>query len=137
MKHLIIWLFLVLCMQANAQSEVVGKKVADAYNAATLDKMTESEIRWQNFLAEKMCIIHNSSTDKPGSFTEITLQSAGGDNLSELTTETFNPLVYGITPLPSEHQYLKIMGTDKIIFVYSMDRLLVMYNRHLTNLKKS
>lgn len=137
MKHQIIWLALVLAIQVNAQSEVAGKKVVEAFGQSEVVKMNEGEILWQNFLADKMCIIQEISTDKNVDYTEISLTGSGKLNLSELTTENFNPFVYGITPIQSEHQYLKIAGSDKIIFVYSMDRLRVMYERHLTNLKKS
>lgn len=137
MKHQIIWLFIALAFQVNAQNEIAGKKVNEAFGKSTIEKMSTSEIEWQNFLAENMCTVNELPSGKNATYPEIDLSNNGSLNPSEITTENFNPLVAGITPLQSEHQHFKISGTNKVLFVFSLDRLKVLYSRYQTNQKKS
>jgi len=137
MKHQIIWLALVLAIQTNAQTEVAGKKVVEAFGQTEVGKMNEGQILWQNFLADNMCAVNEITDEKSAGYDEINLESTGKIDISNLTSSNFNPFLHHIIPLQSEHQYLKIAGSNKVVFVYSMDRLRVMYDRYLINHKKS
>lgn len=133
MKTLFVVVLALCSLGAIGQSANTGKKPGGNSTGKTVQPSNTEHPDWQNFLATHMCIIHDVDAEKALGYTEITLENPGNIDLNSLTTETFNPLQFNITPLPNEQQYLHIAGTSKVIFVYSKARLDVLFERYLTN----
>jgi hypothetical protein len=130
-------LFLPLAMLAFTVSSVFGQeastgedKLAAAFTPQQLASLTTEDMAWKAFLADNMCLINPVSDDKAANMAEINLGTQ-----QSATSETFNPFLQDIQPLENEHQYFRIAGTDKTLFVYSKARLLVLYERYKQNHK--
>lgn len=83
-------------------------------------------------MADHLCIIQDA-TDKNANHPTLNLTSSDGSSLpSDVTTESFNPLLYGIEP-QLNNQYYSIANGTKTLFVYSTERFEVLYERFLVN----
>jgi len=114
----------------NAQQASISPKVSAALNAKQISAMTAEELSWTSFIADNMCIISEMTEEKTAGFTTIDVGNQTG-----ATTVTFNPLLINLQPLEHDNQYYMIQGTSKTLFVYSKDRLNVMYQRTLKHKK--
>ena len=114
----------------NAQQASISPKVSAALNAKQISAMTAEELSWTSFIADNMCIISEMTEEKTSGFTTIDVGNQTG-----ATTVTFNPLLINLQPLEHDNQYYMIQGTSKTLFVYSKDRLNVMYQRTLKHKK--
>jgi len=111
-----------------AQGKQASGKVNTAFSAAKIATLSPEEVEWNNFIADNMCIISTGDASKTAGLPEIDLGSQ-----SSATTASFNPLLANITQLENEHQYFRIAGTDKSLFVFSLSRSRVMFQRYLKN----
>ncbi len=132
MKIYLLAATLFSCISVFGQTTTASSKVQQAISSKELNQLSAEDIAWKNFLADNMCIIQVNEKEASGQWPEISLGKASTE---ELTSENFNPFLYNITPLQSEHQYFRISGTDNTLFVYSLDRLQVLYYRYKINQK--
>lgn len=114
----------------NAQQSTVSPKVAAAYSAKQISAMTQEELSWKSFIADNMCIVNEVNEEK-----SVGLAAINVGNQTELTTSAFNPLLINLEPLEHDNQYYLIEGSSKTLFVYSKDRLNVIYQRAQKNKK--
>ena len=129
--ELLLILMFLGTLSVNAQRPAASQKTSAAYSSKQLSTLADDDIRWNNFIADNMCVISDMPAEKTASLATIDLGSQ-----SQSTSETFNPLLLNIRPLENSHQYFKIAGTSNVLFVYSKERLDVMYQRTLKNNKK-
>lgn len=128
--YLLILTLLAGVFTMNAQQSTNSPKVMAAFSQQQISSMSQDDLAWKNFIADNMCIIGDVTADKAAGFTSISV-----GNQSAATTATFNPLLLNIQPLEHDNQYFIIEGTSRTLFVYSKDRLNVMYQRAQLNKK--
>jgi len=127
-------LCLGLGLTSFGQNVVPNAKVAGTYSLEELQSKSDAEIAKLNFLANHLCIIQDAN-EKTAPLSELNLVNPDGTSLSEdVTTETFNPLLYGIEP-QEQNQYFSIANGTKSLFVYSSARIDVLFARQQTNQK--
>lgn len=109
-------------------------KVLEAYSDQKLAALETSEITKLNFMADHLCIIQDAN-EKSANLPVLNLVATDGLTLpATVTTESFNPLLYGIEP-QENNQYYSIANGTKTLFVYSIERFEVLFNRFMVNQK--
>jgi hypothetical protein len=124
-------LALLLSAGLSAQSVQPSAKVAEAISAGVLEvNATPKGLAYLNFMADNLCIIQDSH-EKAANLPVLDIPVS-----SDVTTASFNPLMYNIQPHATENQYYLIADGTKTLFVYSQQRLEVLYSRHTANTSK-
>lgn len=125
---------LLLVLSSFGQSATPGTKLSAAYTPAQLSAMESTEVARLNFMADNLCVIQDAN-EKTANLPVLNLVAADGTAVpADVTTATFNPLLYGIEP-QENNQYYSIANGTKTLFVYSTARFEVLYNRYKTNNK--
>jgi hypothetical protein len=133
MKSIALLTFCIcFVLSSFGQSGIPGPKLSAAYSNQKIASLENSEIIKLNFMADHLCIIQDA-TDKNANHPTLNLTSSDGSSLpADVTTESFNPLLYGIEP-QLNNQYYSIANGTKTLFVYSTERFEVLYERFLVN----
>jgi hypothetical protein len=125
---------LLLVLNSFGQNNSLGTKLSQAFTTEQLSAMEPEQIAKLNFMADHLCIIQESNA-KSSNLPTLDLVAPDGTTIdSNVTTETFNPLLFGIEP-QNDNQYYSIANGTKTLFVYSTARFEVLYNRFVANQK--
>jgi hypothetical protein len=85
-------------------------------------------------MADNLCIIQDAN-EKSANHASLDLVAPDGTTVpADVTTTSFNPLLYGIEP-QENNQYYSIANGTKTLFVYSKERFEVLFNRFMVNQK--
>jgi hypothetical protein len=125
---------LLLVLNSFGQGTTPGAKLTAAYSTQQLSAMESAEIEKMNFVADHLCIIQDAN-EKTASLPVLNLVAPDGTVVpADVNTETFNPILYGIEA-QQQNQYYSIANGTKTLFVYSNERLDVLYARFKANQK--
>ncbi|MDZ4824808.1 MAG: hypothetical protein SH856_15225 [Flavobacteriales bacterium] len=132
MKKFLTVLCVLVAMNAIAQNVQPTSKVKAAFTTEQLATIPDQEIEFLNFAADNACMI-TMNPEKAGGLEDFL--AAHPEVPSSVTAQTFNPLASGVQFHKTENQYFRIGDTGKTLFIYSKDKLDVLFERHKANLK--
>lgn len=131
-KVLLTTFFVSLSIYFFAQMVQPSPKVLAGYGASAVSAMGDEEIKWLNFLADQMCIV-NLNPEKSSGLEDINNRLDQGTPAKVVvSSDEFNPFFYHIEPQES-NQYYRFGETGYTVFVYSKQRLEVLYDRYKKN----
>jgi hypothetical protein len=131
MKNLTIILVAVfLSLGGYAQQVTANAKVNAAYSQEELSAKSSEEIQYLNFLSESLCTV-NDLGEKAASYPAFSFLDKNGNAINP--ENNFNPLLFPALEAQGEFQYYRIEGTNFVVFVQSITRLQVLYQRFLAN----
>ena len=129
-RTFIAMLLISICTSVICQVVQPSAKIKAAFTKKEISTMNSAEIEFLNFALENGFIITENQEKAFGLPDLLTSYPKSKD---QLDSGNFNPLSCGLNFLQTENQYFRIGETGKTLFVYSKERLEVLYQRNKAN----